>query len=117
MARCLRVGLIGMAALFAGLRGGAAPAAGGRGSYPLSPVPFTRVRLADTFWAPRVETNRTVTIPFGFRKSEEEGRLRNFERAAGVRGGGYEGKMPFDDTDVYKLLEGASYSLQTHPDP
>jgi DUF1680 family protein len=97
------------------------PAQGARaavtGSYPLAPVPFTRVKLADTFWAPRVETNRGVTIPFGFRKSEEEGRLRNFERAAGLRGGGYEGKMPFDDTDVYKLLEGASYSLQTHPDP
>jgi DUF1680 family protein len=56
-----------------------------------------------------------VTIPFGFRKSEEEGRVRNFERAARHEGP-YEGKMPFDDTDVYKLIEGASYSLQSHPD-
>jgi len=57
-----------------------------------------RVRLTDTFWARRIETNRTVTIPFGFAKSEQEGRMRNFERAAHRRAGAYEGKMPFDDT-------------------
>jgi DUF1680 family protein len=85
--------------------------------YPIAPVPFTQVRLLDSFWSGRLETNRTVTIPFGFRKSEEEGRIRDFERAAKRRSGPYEGKMPFDDTDVYKLVEGASYSLQSHPDP
>jgi DUF1680 family protein len=95
----------------------AAPAAPAEPGYPIAPVPFTKVRLTDRFWSGRLETNRTVTIPFGFRKSEEEGRLRNFERAAGKRPGPVEGKMPFDDTDVYKLIEGASYSLQSHPDP
>jgi len=87
------------------------------GGYPIAAVPFNDVRLTDRFWAPRVETNRTVTIPFGFKKSAEEGRIRNFEVAGGLREGTYEGKMPFDDTDVYKLIEGASYSLQSHPDP
>jgi hypothetical protein len=100
--------------------GGAAtrvhPPAGAAGGYPIAVVPFSSVHLTDRFWAARVETNRAVTIPFGFRKSEEEGRIRNFERAA-RREGPYEGKMPFDDTDVYKLIEGASYSLQSHPDP
>lgn len=86
------------------------------GAYPISVVPFSKVRLTDTFWTSRVETNRSVTIPFGLRKSEEEGRVRNFERAARHEGP-YEGKMPFDDTDVYKLIEGASYSLQSHPAP
>jgi hypothetical protein len=98
----------------------AAPLVASRSSpaaYPIRSVPFTSVRLTDRFWAPRVETNRKVTIPFGFRKSEEEGRLRDFERAAGKRPGAFEGKMPFNDTDVYKLIEGASYSLQTDPDP
>jgi hypothetical protein len=85
--------------------------------YPIARVPFTQVRLHDSFWSGRLETNRTVTIPFGFKKSEEEGRIRNFERAAKRLDGPYEGKMPFDDTDVYKLIEGASYSLQSHPDP
>ena len=101
------------------LLGGAAISANGGqpGSYPIAAVPFTRVRLTDGFWAPRLEINRTVTIPFGFKKSEQEGRIRNFERAAHKRPGPYEGKMPFDDTDVYKLIEGASYSLQSHPDP
>jgi uncharacterized protein len=94
---------------------GLASDATGRG-YPIVAVPFSDVRLTDAFWAPRIETNRTVTIPFGFTKSAEEGRIRNFERAARHEGP-YEGKMPFDDTDVYKLIEGAAYSLQNHPDP
>ncbi len=84
--------------------------------YPISAVLFTDVTLADDFWAGRIETNRTVTIPFGFKKCEEEGRIRNFAKAGGLMEGEYEGKMPFDDTDVYKIIEGASYSLTIHPD-
>ena len=84
--------------------------------YPITPVSFTQVDLNDTFWSRRLETNRDVTVPFGFAKCEEEGRIRNFARAGGLIGGSYEGKMPFDDTDVYKIIEGASYSLQMRPD-
>jgi uncharacterized protein len=94
----------------------AGPASTRTSAYPITAVSFTEVRLSDTFWSSRIATNRDVTIPFGFKKSEEEGRIRNFERAAGKREGPYEGKMPFDDTDVYKLIEGAAYSLQSHPD-
>jgi hypothetical protein len=85
--------------------------------YNIMPVPFTAVELKDDFWATRIATNKDVTIPFGFKKCEEEGRVRNFEKAGGLLGGEYEGEMPFDDTDVYKIIEGASYSLQTHPNP
>ena len=84
--------------------------------YPVAAVPFTDVTLTDDFWSGRIETNRTVTIPFGFKKCEEEGRIRNFAKAGGLMEGKYEGKMPFDDTDVYKIIEGASYSLTIHPD-
>ncbi|RQV95817.1 MAG: glycoside hydrolase family 127 protein [Calditrichaeota bacterium] len=84
--------------------------------YPITPVPFTKIELKDNFWSKRIKTNRDVTIPYGFKKCEEEGRIRNFERAGGLLGGGYEGLMPFDDSDIYKIIEGASYSLQTHPD-
>ena len=84
--------------------------------YPITAVPFTKVTLTDDFWSGRIETNRTLTIPFGFKKCEEEGRIRNFARAGGLLEGKYEGKMPFDDTDVYKIIEGASYSLTIHPD-
>ena len=90
--------------------------------YPVKPVPFTAVHVNDQFWAPRIEINRTVTIPFAFKKDEETGRFDNFIRAAKAlqhepfenhRPPGY----PFDDTDVYKVLEGASYTLSVHPDP
>jgi len=84
--------------------------------YPISAIPFTEIQLTDSFWSKRVSTNRTITIPFGFKKCEEEGRIRNFARAGGLLDGEYEGLMPFDDTDVYKIIEGASYSLQTNPD-
>ncbi|HEX9653576.1 MAG TPA: glycoside hydrolase family 127 protein, partial [bacterium] len=79
-------------------------------------VSFTDIMLTDDFWSKRIETNRTVTIPFGFDKCEEEGRMRNFAKAGGLMEGEYEGKMPFDDSDVYKIIEGASYSLKVHPD-
>ncbi len=88
----------------------------GQLGYPITAVPFTKVTLTDDFWSGRIETNRTVTIPFGFKKCEEEGRMRNFAKAGGLMEGKYEGVMPFDDTDVYKIIEGASYSLTIHPD-
>ncbi len=84
-------------------------------TYPITPVSFTDVTLTDSFWSERIKTNRDVTIPYGFKKCEDEGRIRNFERAGGLLDGEYEGKMPFDDSDVYKIIEGASYSLRTNP--
>lgn len=90
--------------------------------YPVKPVPFTAVHFNDVFWAPRIEINRTVTIPFAFQKDEETKRVYNFERAAAVlRGEDITDKKapgyPFDDTDVYKVIEGAAYTLSVHPDP
>lgn len=83
--------------------------------YPYSPVKFTEVSLDDNFWAPRIETNRTVTIPFAIRKSEETGRIDNFRKAAGIMDGPHQGKR-YNDTDVFKVLEGVAYSLAMHPD-
>ena len=85
--------------------------------YPITPTPSGSVSLEDGFWLPRLEINRTVSIPAVFRKCEESGRVDNFRRAAGSLPGPYVGKMPFEDTDVYKAIEGASYSLAQHPDP
>ena len=89
--------------------------------YPFQPVPFTAVRLNDVFWAPRIETNRKVTIPAAFQKCEETGRVNNFERAAqALRGEPHDMKAPpypFDDTDLYKVIEGAAYVLNVQPDP
>ncbi|AYL96216.1 glycoside hydrolase family 127 protein [Mucilaginibacter celer] len=83
--------------------------------YPIKPVPFTDVKLNDHFWLPRVETNRTVTIPASFARCENTGRVKNFEMAA-TRTGKFCTKFPFDDTDIYKTIEGASYSMAVHPD-
>src|SRR2546427_9250176 len=90
--------------------------------YPVQPVPFTSVHLTDGFWAPRIETNRTETIPFAFEQCELTGRVGNFIRAAkALRNEPLEDTKPpgypFDDTDLYKVIEGASYTLNVVPDP
>ena len=82
----------------------------------LTPVPMTSVTLSDGFWAERLETNRRSTLPAAFHQCEITGRLANFERAAGMAEGGHEGYF-FNDSDVYKIIEGASSSLALHPDP
>ena len=83
--------------------------------YYVTPMPFNQVHVQDGFWTPRLATNQAVTIPYCFQKCEETGRIRNFEKAAGLRQGKHEG-IYFDDSDVYKIMEGAAYSLQVHPD-
>jgi len=87
------------------------------GDYPIQPVPFTQVRLTDRFWQPRLLTNARVSIPYAFKKCEETGRISNFEVAGGLKKGAFRGSFPFDDSDVYKIIEGAAYSLQVNPDP
>lgn len=87
------------------------------GDYPVQPVPFTSVSLSDNFWSPRIKKNATVTIPIAFSYCESTGRVKNFEIAGGLDTGRFQTIYPFDDSDVYKIIEGASYSLQTYPDP
>ncbi len=84
--------------------------------YPIQPVSFTDVKITDGFWAHKIETNRKVTIPHIFKKCEETGRIDNFIIAGGLMKGEHRGEHPFDDTDLYKVIEGAAYSLRTHPD-
>ena len=91
--------------------------------YPINPVPFTSVKVTpSTFWGQRLEASRNVTIPLAFSKCEESKRYANFSNAAihlkdpskvfEIK----KGTFPFDDTDPYKTIEGASYILQTYPD-
>lgn len=86
-----------------------------KGDYFITPVPFTDVTVADAFWTPRLETNRQVTIPYAFEKCEETHRIDNFAVAAGVKSGVHRGYR-FNDSDVYKIIEGAAYALRLHPD-
>ena len=94
-----------------------------QGSGQLRAVAFTDVVIADGFWAPRMETNRKVTVPYDFKKCEETGRIDNFVKAGGLMEGKFEG-IYFNDSDLYKVIEGAAYSLsvrtpqeKSHPDP
>src|ERR1035437_5161020 len=77
--------------------------------YPIQPVPFTDVKLTDNFWAPRISKNASITIPIAFGYSESTGRVKNFEIAAGLDTGKFQTIYPFDDSDVDKIIEGASY--------
>lgn len=84
--------------------------------YPIDPVPFTSVKVTDDFWGQRLKASREVTIPLAFSKCEESGRYDNFVKAAHPSDTIKVGGFSFDDTDVYKTIEGASYLLQTYPD-
>ncbi len=88
--------------------------------YPITQVPFTSVKIAPgTFWGQRIKAAREVTIPLAFSKCQSEGRYENFVRAAHPSADYDVSKFmgfSFDDTDVYKTIEGASYVLQTFPD-
>ncbi|MBN8853868.1 MAG: six-hairpin glycosidase [Sphingobacteriales bacterium 50-39] len=84
--------------------------------YPVKPVPFTQVHLTDNFWEPKLQVNARVTIPYVLDKCRETGRIDNFLMAAGKKKTSKLTEFPFDDTDLYKVIEGASYSLQVNPD-
>ena len=88
--------------------------------YPITPIPFTQVTqvkvVNNTFWGQRLEASRKTTIPLAFSKCEETGRYENFKKAAHPSENYKVEGLSFDDTDVYKTIEGAAYILQTYPD-
>jgi DUF1680 family protein len=101
--------------LLAVLMMGALAAFAQQKDYAIQSVDFTKVQLQDKFWLPRIETNRTVTIPASFARCQSTNRIQNFVNAAN-KSGKFLTTYPFDDTDIYKTIEGASFSLAVHPD-
>ncbi len=83
--------------------------------YPVNPVAFTNVKFTDNFWLPRLDTNRNVSISYDFTKCEETHRIDNFAIAGGLKEGSFIG-IRYNDSDVFKVIEGASYSLNIYPD-
>lgn len=85
-------------------------------SFPIRHFGPGEVQIDDSFWLKIIERNRKVTIPYVFDKCEETGRVENFAIAAGLAKGSFTG-MRYNDSDLFKVLEGACYSLITNPDP
>ena len=82
----------------------------------ITPVKFSEVTIDDGFWSPRLQSHKDVTLKVCIDQIENQtGRIRNFENAA--KGLGEHSGIYFDDSDVYKALEGMAYSLQNNPDP
>ena len=88
---------------------------GSQRDYPYTPTPFNSVQIDGGFWEPRMETNHQVTVRYCFDKCEETGRIDNFAIAGGLKEGGFTG-IYFNDSDVFKVIEGAAYSLQLKKD-
>ena len=84
-------------------------------SYSIEPVDIKNVKLTDEFWLPIVKRVQEKTIEYAIQKCTEEGRFDNFLIAGGQMKGTVKGVMPFDDSDVYKIIEGASNSLISAP--
>ena len=81
----------------------------------LKPVGLGAVTTDDTFWAPRMRTNRESTLPSQYRLLWETGRIDNLLRAAGKVDGEFQGRY-FNDSDVYKWLEAASWAVAASHD-
>ena len=90
MSRMTMAGALAVGAALTGMAAGAA-AADGTGDYPVRPLPFTAVKLADGFWRDRIETNRAVTVWYAFKKCEETGRIDNFAKAGKLMPGDFRG--------------------------
>ncbi len=97
----------------AGCSGNGEPAESGK---LITPVNFADISINDNFWSPRLQKHKDVTLGVCIDQIENQtGRIRNFENAA--KGEGTHSGIFFDDSDVYKALEGMAYSLQNIPDP
>ncbi|BAV10273.1 hypothetical protein SAMN05421788_104357 [Filimonas lacunae] len=88
-----------------------------KADYPIQPVAFTHVKLNDLFWEPKIRVNAEVSIPYTLEQCKKTGRINNFLKAAGKMPADSYTEFTFDDTDLYKVIEGASYSLQVKNNP
>jgi len=79
-----------------------------------SPVPFSRVKIHDAFWAPRQEINRANTLPLIYRHCAESGRIGALKLE--WRPGQPNRPRVHWESDVAKWMEAAGYSLRARPD-
>ena len=84
--------------------------------YSFNTPKVTDVKVTGGFWLSRIETNRLATLKTDFEKCNETPRINNFKNAAARKWGTF-GGIFFDDSDVYKVMEGAAYIYAANPDP
>ncbi len=77
----------------------------------LRPVPISAVTVGDGFWRHWREVVRDVSLERQFHHCEATGRIDNFRRASGRKAVDRFSGIFFNDSDVYKLLEAASFGL------
>lgn len=85
------------------------------------PVSLDRVKIKDNFWGKRIEIMCNTAIPYQWEVlndnvpgADKSHAVENFRIAAGESDGSFYG-MPFQDSDVAKWIEAASYSLVLYP--
>lgn len=83
--------------------------------YTAQQVPFNQVKITDRFWSSRLQAHANTTLETCIAQTQDSTeRINNFIKAAGLMDGGHEG-IYFDDSDVYKAMEGIAYSLINNP--
>ena len=85
---------------------------------PIVPVPFDEVTLTGGFWGKRMQTELDVTLPFSLVQAGPA--IEQLRGGADFLEG--RGRRPISDngplgSDLYKIMEGAAYSLMLRPDP
>jgi DUF1680 family protein len=85
--------------------------------YQLEPVNFTDVKLTDGFWYNWQQLAENVTVEHSFKQCERTNKIKYFEIAAGLAKGQWASSGPWDDSDVFKVVEGASYVLALEKNP
>ena len=85
-------------------------------AYPLQEVPFFNTRVTGGLWKMRIDSCIKNTIWDNLDKLSSSGKIDNFSISAGLKKGEFKSNEA-SDSDVYKTLQGACYSLKLHPDP
>ncbi|MBP3637375.1 MAG: glycoside hydrolase family 127 protein [Clostridia bacterium] len=85
-------------------------------------LPLKDIQITDPFFTGRIDTARNIAIPYMWETLNDRVPgvapshcIENFQIAAGLKEGEFHGFW-FQDTDLWKWIEGVAYSLATHPD-
>jgi DUF1680 family protein len=84
--------------------------------YQLREVPYYNVKATGGLWKMRIDSCLRNTIWDNLAQLSSSGKIDNFSIAAGIKQGEFSSNEA-SDSDVYKTIQGACYSLKLQPDP